>query len=230
VCQRLNIGQLVTASALLFCACNGPPIVVPTPPPAEPAVALTPAGRAVLALANTAPTLPANVQVHDDTTRYSITGSNIGEIARQLGVGRNSDSDYVGATATRVQWQFVQQRHEDTCAIGSVLVRIEIQTRIPQWIKPPSATDLLSAQWTAFVHATERHENGHRNIALHTAVAIAQALSDEHGLACNELDQFSNAGARGQWELGNQHQLTYDATTLHGETQGSRWPPFLDRP
>jgi predicted secreted Zn-dependent protease len=88
----------------------------------------------------------------------------------------------------------------------------------------------LTQQWNAFLKATEQHENGHRNIALHTAAAIARSLEGEHGLTCGELDQLANASANAQWELGNQHQLTYDAATRHGETQGSRWPPFFASP
>jgi predicted secreted Zn-dependent protease len=88
----------------------------------------------------------------------------------------------------------------------------------------------LVEQWRAFLKATQQHENGHRNIALHTAIAIAQSLAGEHGLVCEELGVLANASARAQWELGNRHQLTYDAATRHGETQGSRWPPFLTFP
>ena len=216
--------------ALLVAACSGPPIVVPAPPPPPPPIATSPEGRAVLALAASTPVVGSDVRVKDDTTRPIITGSTVAEIARQLGLDRGaSDSDYIGATAAQVRWQFGQRRVGDTCAITDVLVTLEIQTRLPEWQHTHATTELVQ-QWNAFLRATERHENGHRNIALHTAAAIGRSLEGEHGLTCGELAELANASANAQWELGNQHQLTYDAATRHGETQGSRWPPFLGSP
>jgi len=230
VCHCLKIRHLGYGALLLSGACGGGTIVVPAPPPPSPAVALTPGGRAVLAMAASAPSHHPNVVVHDDTTRYPITGSTIAAIAQQLGLGRADTGSDVGATMTKIQWEFAQQRHDDTCAIGGVLVTLGIQTRLPQWTPQTSVSATLTRQWNAFLEANERHENGHRNIALHTAIAIARSLGDEHGLPCAELDQLANASARAQWELGHQHQLEYDAATLHGETQGTRWPPFVEGP
>jgi predicted secreted Zn-dependent protease len=182
-----------------------------------------------MALSETAPNVPPTVHVNEDTVWYSVKGLNMEQIARALGtVSRgSSDSDYVGATRASLRWEFAQRRVGDTCAISDVIVTLEIETRLPRWQRPPGASDVLARQWATFLAATEHHENGHRNIALHTAAAIAHALTDEHGLPCAELDQLANASAHVQWDLGNQHQLAYDAATIHGETQGSRWPPFV---
>jgi predicted secreted Zn-dependent protease len=205
--------------------------VVPAPPPAPPPIASTPVGRAVLALAASTPVVPPNIIVKDDTVRHPIAGSSITEIAKQLGLDRNNlESDYVGATSAKVDWEFAERRVRDTCAIVDVVVKLEIQTQVPQWLHPASVSPTLEAQWRVFLKATEEHENGPRNIALHTALSIARSLEGEHGLICGELGELANASARAQWELGNQHQLTYDAATRHGETQGSRWPPFLGSP
>jgi predicted secreted Zn-dependent protease len=223
--------QLGPGMMLFSVGCGSTTIVVPAPPPPVPAVALTASGRAVLALASKTPPSDPNLVVKDDTTRYPIRGSTVAEIAQQLGLGHgDSGSDYVGATAAQVEWQFAQQRHEDTCAITEILVTLQVQTRLPEWVRPPSVSVMLEREWKAFLEANERHENGHRNIALHTASAIARSLAEEHGLPCVELDQLANASARAQWELGHQHQLDYDAATLHGQTQGVRWPPTVEGP
>ena len=228
---RLNIGQRTSLCLLLIAACGGPPIVVPAPPPAPPPIAFAPEGRAVLTLAASTPSAVADIQVRDDTVHSPITGSTVSEIAKSLGIDRSSsDSDYIGATAAQVQWQFKQRRVGDTCAITDVLVTLHIDTRLPEWQHGAHPPTTLLQQWNAFLTATERHENGHRNIALHTAASIGRSLEGEHGLTCGELAELANASARAQWELGNQHQLTYDAATRHGETQGSRWPPFMGSP
>jgi len=233
--SRSRVAAVTTAVTIAVVSplfgCGGPPLIVPAPPPTIPAAASSPAGRAALALAASTPTLSSSIQVKDDTVRRPIHGATMAEIASELGVDRtNSDSDYDGTTATSVQWQFAQTHLGDSCAITQIIVTLEVETRLPTWVRPAHAAPTLAQQWARFLEATERHENGHRNIALHTAVAIGQSLGDEHGLPCVELDQLANASARAQWELGNQHQLTYDIATRHGETQGSRWPPFIGSP
>jgi predicted secreted Zn-dependent protease len=227
----LDSRRLHIACVAGLTACSGPPTVIalaPAPPP--PLAASTPAGRAALTLAAVTPVPPREIVVKDDTVRYPVRGTTIAAIAHDLGVERSAESDYIGATTTRVQWQFAQQHVDDTCAISDVVVTLEIETRLPAWERLPGVSPTLVRQWATFLDATERHENGHRNIALHTAAAMAQSLVDEHGLPCAELDQLANASAQAQWDLGHQHQLAYDAATRHGETQGSRWPPFLGEP
>lgn len=228
---RRQVGRpLRPVVVLLACACGGGSIALPAPPPPPPPLASTPAGQAVLALAGFTPVLPGNVTVFDDTVPRPIRGATVSEIAKALGLDRGSDSDYVGATSPKVQWQFTQKRVGDTCAIVEVHVNLEIETHLPEWVRSGPVSATLVEQWREFLKATQQHENGHRNIALHTAIAIAQSLAGEHGLVCEELGELANASARAQWELGNRHQLTYDAATRHGETQGSRWPPFLTSP
>jgi predicted secreted Zn-dependent protease len=229
--RRLVIRRLRPAFVLLGCACGGGSLTLPAPPPPPPPIASTPEGQAVLALAGSPPKLPPSVAVVDDTIEHPIRGTTVAEIGKSLGLDRgNSDSDYVGATSPKVQWQFTQERVGDTCAIVDVHVSLTIETRLPEWVRAGPVSPTLVEQWHEFLRATERHENGHRNIALHTAVSIAQSLAGEHGLVCGELGELANASARAQWDLGNRHQLTYDAATRHGETQGSRWPPFLASP
>lgn len=227
--QRMR--RLRPALALIGSACGGGSLTLPAPPPPPPPIASTPAGQAVLALAGSKPDVPQNIIVVDDTVEHPIRGATVAELAKSLGIDRtNSDSDYVGATSPKVQWQFTQKRFGDTCAIVDVRVTLTIETHLPEWVRSGPVSPTLMEQWREFLKATEQHENGHRNIALHTAVAIAQSLAGEHGLVCGELGELANASARAQWELGNRHQLTYDAATRHGETQGSRWPPFLGGP
>jgi predicted secreted Zn-dependent protease len=204
--------------------------VVPLPPPSAPTAAFTAAGRAALSLASSPPKIPLEVRVTEDTVWYAVHGKTIEQIAHGLGTASHgsADSDYVGATRATLRWQFAQRRLGDSCVISDIVVSLEVETRLPQWQRPTGVSSELTRQWATFLAATERHENGHRNIALQTAVSIAHALGDEHGLPCAELDQLANASAHVQWDLGNQHQLSYDAATIHGETQGTRWPPFVD--
>ncbi len=216
----------IAASLVLACAGTQPPPSSPPRPAATPPppIVATPAGQAAILLAATRPALPSVVTVVDDTTWYRITGSTANEIGRQL-KRAHSDTDYVGATAPEIRWQIRLHHGTDRCDLVGVAVEVEVRTTLPVWQRPTSASEVLAAQWAEFIKATERHENGHRNIALNTAASIARTLEGDRGLPCEGLQDLANASARAQWALGNQHQLVYDQATLNGATQGSRWPP-----
>jgi predicted secreted Zn-dependent protease len=209
---------------MLGCAATQPAPTTTVAPAAPPSAAVTPEAQAAILLAASRPYLPPGVTVIDDTTRYPITGATATEIGRQL-KRAHPDSDYVGATAPQIRWQIKLRHVGDHCDLAGVAVVVEIRTTLPVWHRPARATDVLAGQWAEFMAATERHENGHRNIALNTAASIARTLEGDRGLPCDGLEQLADASARAQWALGNQHQLVYDEATSNGGTQGSRWPP-----
>jgi hypothetical protein len=186
-------------------------------------------GRAALALSNVTPELPPGVFITDDTTRYPVLAPPSADLAQRPGVGRESasDSDYIGLTGTQVQWQFRPLRSDSGCRLVQVSVSMHIATSLPQWLPPSGTADSLGQQWTRFLDATMVHERGHRNIALHTAVAILRTLQNVHEEVCAGIGEIANLHARAAWDLGQRRQLDYDIATAHGVTQGSRWPPPL---
>jgi len=214
---------LVAASLTGACV-SAPPASTPVPAP-EPAIGEQ--GRAALALANTTPEVPAGLFITDDTTRYPVIGATSAELAQQLGIGRESasDSDYIGLTGTQVRWQFRPFGSDSGCRLVQVAVFVRIVTTLPQWLPPAGSPDSLARQWTRFLGATLIHERGHRNIALHTGVAILRTLENVHEPACPGIDEIANLHAHAAWDLGQRRQLDYDIATTHGVTQGSRWPP-----
>jgi predicted secreted Zn-dependent protease len=193
-------------------------------------------------LASTRPSLPRGVVVTDDTTRYEITGSTSAEIGHELKAAHTATGGvpFVGMTSPQISWQIsirhvvthsagradsMASRVNDRCDVVGVVVSVEVRTVLPLWKRPVGASSTLASQWAAFMEATSRHENGHRNIALNTAAAIARTLEGDRGLPCEGLENLADASARAQWDLGNQHQLIYDEATDNGSTQGTRWPP-----
>ena len=216
---------LTPALALIVGACAPPP---PPPVGRPPAPALTAESRAALTLAETPVNVPAEVSVTDDTARYPVIGSTAAEIRTQLRLDRYdiADSEFVGLTRAEVQWQFRLQ-HVDSggCALAQIAVFLHFETLLPQWLPPNGRPTVLADQWQKFLSATEIHEMGHRNIALHTATAIDHLLHAVHAPACPGLRDVANLNARAEWDLGDRRQRAYDAGTQHGATQGARWPP-----
>jgi predicted secreted Zn-dependent protease len=227
--------EFLLVLVLLACGGTQPPPVTTIDPAAPPAILATPAAQAAILLAATRPVLPFSVTVTDDTSRYEINGATAAEIGRQLNSSHaaTGNTDYVGMTAPLVRWQIrirrvagAQLGQGEHCDVVGATVQVYIRTVLPTWKRPVGASDALSRQWEVFIQATSRHENGHRNIALNTAVAIAKTLEGDRGLPCDGLDALADASARAQVDLGNQHQLIYDEATENGATQGSRWPPL----
>jgi predicted secreted Zn-dependent protease len=215
----------VAASLAGACASARPaPVAEPPPPPVS---ALSPEGRAALALAGAPPAILAGVVVTDDTARYPVVGTTAADLGQQLGVGREDEADreYVGLTGTQVRWQFRAQRSDSGCVLTQTAVFLHVVTTLPQWLPPLGAPDTLTRQWLTFLTATRVHEQGHRNIALHTAVDILRTLADVRGPTCDGLGDIANLNAHAVWDLGHRRQIAYDLATVHGATQGSRWPP-----
>ena len=98
-------------------------------------------------------------------------------------------------------------------------------TTLPHWLPSTNTPDSLARQWTRFLEATLIHERGHRNIALHTGLAILRTLQGVHEAECAGISEIANLHAHAAWDLGERRQLDYDIVTAHGVTQGSRWPP-----
>jgi predicted secreted Zn-dependent protease len=214
---------LVVASLAVACT-SPPPVSQPAPEP-EPAVGEQ--GRAALALANVTPELPLGVFITDDTTRYPVVGPPSVGLAQQAGNGREggSDSDYVGLTTMMGRWQFRPLLSDSGCRLVQVSVFMHVVTTLPQWLPPRDTPDSLVQQWTRFLDATMVHEHGHRNIALHTAIAILRTLQNVRELECPGIGEIANLHAQAAWDLGRRRQVDYDIATVHGATQGSRWPP-----
>ncbi len=223
VTQSWQVWPLV-ASLAAACTSSPPPASQPAPE-AEPVIGEQ--GRAALTLAYATPELPPGVFITDDTTRYPVIGPPSEELAQRPGTGRESasDSDYIGLTGTQARWQFRPLRSDSGCRLVQVAVFMHIVTTLPQWFPPGGTADSLAQQWTRFLDATMVHEHGHRNIALHTAVAILRTLQNVHEAECPGIGEIANLHAQAAWDLGQRRQVDYDIVTAHGVTQGSRWPP-----
>lgn len=215
------------AAALLLGACVTAHPVAPAEPLPLPGPVPTAEEHAALVLASSPPVIPAGVIVTDDTARYPVVGTTAADLGQQLGVGREdqTDAEYVGLTGTQVRWQFRAQRSDSGCVLTQTAVFLHVVTTLPEWLPPAGAPETLTRQWLTFLAATGIHERGHRNIALHTAVDILRTLADVRGPTCAGLDDIANLNAHAVWDLGHRRQIAYDVTTVHGATQGSRWPP-----
>jgi predicted secreted Zn-dependent protease len=73
------------------------------------------------------------------------------------------------------------------------------------------------------MRALQKHENGHKEIAIEARDEVVQKIEGlEPYASCQELGEAINSAGRAVLEQYRQEQIRYDKETDHGLTQGAR--------
>lgn len=104
-----------------------------------------------------------------------------------------------------------------TCNLAKAVVRLAVDVHFPRWTHPKAASAVVVAAWNRYAKALAVHESGHARYARARYPFVLRAI--EHA-TCRTAD----AAAQAQVALIRKHDLAYDASTHHGETQGARFP------
>ena len=174
-----------------------------------------------------APETPApglSVEEHVDT--YAVDGTDAQELGAQL--DRLGPFDPVlrrhvaAKTKDDIHWSFKTKPMAGGCAVDAAQVAVSVRQDFPEWQTPEGAGTALAAEWRRFMAALKAHEDGHKEIALKTALAILEALK---GLSpqpdCRAVDQAAAVSAEAWFAREKQQNLDYDKETRHGATQGA---------
>jgi predicted secreted Zn-dependent protease len=112
------------------------------------------------------------------------------------------------------------------CALVSPMVNLKLSYWFPSWDPPEEAPAELKAQWAAYIDALQRHELGHRNVAVSAANAVLRAFQEGFsGPTCKEAEAAASVCIRGILAAHEDLQKRYDAVTNHGATQGAQFGP-----
>jgi predicted secreted Zn-dependent protease len=158
---------------------------------------------------------------------YEIAGSTPDELRAQM--DRLGPTDDLGRhwdayTKWDVSWSYPYSTTTDGCATGPIKAELEITFVFPQWNEPEHASELVE-RWDAYLTALQRHEDGHKGIALAAGCEILQALETLPSYtSCSELEQRADTIAENLLEYYRQQEDTYDQETDHGATQGVHFP------
>src|SRR5262249_26512954 len=107
------------------------------------------------------------------------------------------------------------------CRISDVTVALDVTIILPEWDIPRNASPALRAEWDRFLSALERHELGHRAIALDGARKLGQALQSIRGRTCDQLHTAAEYASRDEAAATRDKQIAYDDSTSHGIKQGT---------
>jgi predicted secreted Zn-dependent protease len=219
---------------------SAPPVVVTPPPPsstpspiATPSSAPTATPSAIPTAVSSAAALPslrppagATVTMRDAS--YAITGDTAAELvaamrAQKL-VDRSGDVGFA-LTTWDVNWTYKWVAAGGTCGIGNLAVKVEVVTTLPSWNPPATADTRLVDNWERFTNALVVHERGHAQNGLDRAAEIAAAMASmDPKPSCNALERSADAAGEAIIEAGRRWDVTYDAETKHGLTQGASFP------
>ena len=223
-------GPTVVATAPAVLATASLPTATPTAsasaPPPTPSAAPTPR-TSPGALPPLEP--PDGVILKMRDANYAISGDTAAELVAEMVaeklVDPAGDAGFA-LTTWDVDWTYKYVSGPGgSCGIGALVVKVDIKTTLPTWKPPPTATALLVDNWTGFIEALVVHERGHAQNGLDRAGQILVAMGRvDPKRTCKALERVADAAGETILANGRQWDITYDAETDHGATQGASFP------
>lgn len=130
---------------------------------------------------------------------------------------------YAGYTKWTISWFYGYER-ANACALADVRVVARIRITLPRWSGARRADPTLAAEWSRFIAALRRHENGHARIARKAARRVARRLGAlGPSRSCARLERKADAAAGQILREVRAAEIAYDKLTGHGDTQGARF-------
>jgi predicted secreted Zn-dependent protease len=175
---------------------------------------------AALAPAAAAATPPASPRVaHATMVYYAVGGATVAQIRARLDARAPASPDgFHGDAFTRwsFRWRWPGSAN-GRCRVSEATVTLHIEVSFPRWTHPKAASAAVAAAWARYTRALARHEQGHVEYAVAHYRAVVRAI---RGATC----ATANAAAQKQLDVIRRHDVSYDAATQHGATQGARFP------
>jgi predicted secreted Zn-dependent protease len=150
---------------------------------------------------------------------YAVGGVSTAQISARLAANAPASPDgFKGYAYTAWSYRWGWPGYGTaSCDLARAVVTLTVDVHFPRWTHPAGAPAAVAADWTRFARALALHESGHASFARGRRPAIVRAI---RGATCRTAD----AAARAQLTLIRRHDVTYDASTGHGKTQGATFP------
>ncbi len=171
--------------------------------------------------------VPTPTGVHETRKyeRYVIHGASTEALAAQMDALGPHSADEIAPALTRSDQEaslsYVSDGDGRACRISDVRVTLAVTIILPVWDIQRAASPALRAEWDRFLGALERHELGHRAIALAGAERLSEALTRLRGRSCDALHTAAEYASRDQAAATRAEQTAYDDSTRHGLNQGT---------
>lgn len=192
------------------------------------AAAFVPSARAEgpEGVAPEAPPAPRTLKVRESTEHHDIDAASLEEFVETLRA-RSTDGE-AGAARTRAELQvgYKLEPQEAGCRVVGLGVELDVVMHLPRWQPPEGSRPAIREQWERMKTGIERHEQGHRDIAVDAGRFLAERL-EAVPTAGRDCDAVGRAILRERIKAQMRHQnidAAYDQRTRHGLTQAPRAP------
>jgi predicted secreted Zn-dependent protease len=166
--------------------------------------------------------------VNEKYEYYEVRGNNEKDLRCQMtdhGCRWSDGRKYDSVTSWYVTWDYGYNRTPQGCSAESFKAIVDITFRFPKWVRSDEAPQAMTDKWDAYMKNLVAHENGHRDMAVAAAADLYREVSSlRPAPSCAEIDRKVKMLCRERIEQMNQDQKEYDATTVHGATQGAKFP------
>jgi predicted secreted Zn-dependent protease len=156
---------------------------------------------------------------------YQITGKCEQDLQCELrdkGCEWKDGKTYDSMTTWQFKWEYDPVRSPGSCSVDSFRISVDIVFRYPEWMRDDDAPLMLVEKWNSYMQGLIAHETGHRDMAVEAARDLARMVAKLPPAAdCTELERKVHTLCRLQMEKLNREAEAYDASTLHGGTQGA---------
>jgi predicted secreted Zn-dependent protease len=134
-------------------------------------------------------------------------------------------------TEWEVSWRLRPATRLGECRLPRPDVQLTIRTILPRWKSAAPASAEMRSLWRSFLVAIALHEDGHKDLGLRAAAAVADTLrtfGHQRAHSCHQLISDAD-GAKTVLQHFYERNALYDEATVHGATQGVLWPPIQMR-
>ncbi len=158
---------------------------------------------------------------------YDISGTTAPELRKQMNNQGPTDhgARMSAYTSWAIKWRYDYDQTDSGCSLTNIRVYLDIVYQLPHWTNYDDGDSALQSKWESFSEHLLTHENGHADNGKGAAKEIENALQNYPEMSsCKALGDAANSAAT---DIINQHKeydLSYDAETEHGHTQGARFP------
>lgn len=155
---------------------------------------------------------------------YDINGKSIDDLRKQMNQnGTRWDDGHVYSGLTSWDINYVYDISSDSGGYGvkSASTKVDIIYRMPR-MRPASADPEVTALWDEYLERLQRHEFGHKDLAVKTASEVNEIFATVPSFgSTDELAQEITRRTEERFRRLKQAQVEYDHETRHGETQGA---------
>jgi predicted secreted Zn-dependent protease len=116
-------------------------------------------------------------------------------------------------------YKYQPRRAGKACSVASLDTTLRQTMTLPRWTPPRDASPKLVSEWTRYVGALKKHQEGHLGIARDMHEAFRDSLAVTHA-RCEQLEGSIKSQYKVLLERYQAREKAYDFETAQGRTEG----------